>query len=147
VLYPSASGVAGFPIRNRLGRGQLRLGAYSKKAICRDAQHARIKIVATQAAAAYSCWRGGVRGRGPSSGRRHRAEPNKAAIGHELCHELGELARPRPDFLETICFLLGVIPEVAEVVLAAGEAVRVRPSPLRRALITYIGRNSDNDCS
>jgi hypothetical protein len=53
-----------------------------------------------------------------------------AVIVYELCHELGELAPPHPDFLETICFVLGAIPEVAEVVLAAGgPCVRRPPRP------------------
>jgi hypothetical protein len=102
----SASASAG-SYSDRLGCGQLRLGAYSKTAICRDVQHARIKIVATQGAAAYSCWE---RRRGPSSGRRHRAEPNEAVLGHELCHELGELVPLRPDFLDDDLLGLGCNP-------------------------------------
>lgn len=130
------------PTRNRLGWGQLRLGAHSKTAICRDVQCARIKIVATQAAAAHLCWESaGVRCGGPSSGRRHRAEPNEAVFGHEL----GELAPLHPGFLDDDLLGLGSNPG------GRGGCVRSRgpcaaASPLRGALITYIGRNSDNDC-
>jgi hypothetical protein len=52
--------------------------------------------------------RGGVRGGGPSSGRRHRAEPNETALGPELCHEVGELARfARISFLDDDLLGLG----------------------------------------
>src|SRR5262249_40350966 len=59
--------------------------------------------------------------------------------------------RPRseiaPEAARTICLVLAAIPEVADIVLAAGGPCVPAASPLKGAPITYIGWNSDNDCS
>ncbi len=72
---------------------------------------------------------------------------NEAVLGHELCYELGELAPTSRISLRMICLVLATIQEVARRLCSQqGGRACAAASPLRGALITYIRRNSDNDC-